>query len=149
MDDTSIAPTTFAERLNAALDRARLVVDALANVPAGLPEPDDHYIRRDGSVDLCFDSHRKSGPEHAVATWGNHFGTKLVLDLSSASGYLLTVVELADAVSVRVDTWVTSRRAYELGAMLQIPVSPGGQVQIIPAVLLAALAADAGTRVTS
>jgi hypothetical protein len=146
VDDTSIAPATFAERLLAAVDKARVVAVALADIPPDLPQPDSHYIRQDGRVDLSFGYF--SGDEAAVARWGAHFGAGLVLDFS-ASGYLFTVVDLAEGVTVRVDVNVSQRRAYELGALLQIPVNLGGQVQIDASALLNALLAEAGTRVTS
>lgn len=69
--------------------------------------------------------------------WAAAFGSPVVIDLSS-SGELFTVVQLAGR-DARIGDYISHRTAYELGAALGIPVSPGGQVEVSPADLLAAL----------
>lgn len=96
---------------------------------------DRHTIRL--SVDYARPEHRD------VAAWATAFNAPVVIDLSS-SGSLFTVVQLA-GMDARLSDFITHRQAYEFGAALGIPVSPGGQVEVSPADLLAALDTDTAT----
>ena len=72
-----------------------------------------------------------------VVVWAQAFDVPVVIDLSGM-GDLFTTFRFGE-VDVRMSKSISHRQAYELGAALGIPVSPGGQVQVSATDLLAAL----------
>lgn len=75
--------------------------------------------------------------EICVAKWAIAFGVPAVIDLSS-SGFLRIVFPLGQ-FEAKMEVFISQRRAYELGAALDIPLSPGGQVEVLAEALLAVL----------
>lgn len=75
--------------------------------------------------------------EICVAQWAVALGLPVVIDLSS-SGWLRIVFPLGP-FEAKMEAYVSQRRAYELGAALDIPLSLGGQVEVSAEALLAVL----------
>jgi hypothetical protein len=111
------------------------VADALAEYNH-LPAMAGVTVYADGDVRLNPD-YAQNGAKKTLVVWAQTFSSPIVIDMSS-SGYLRTVVQLAGR-ETKVELFITQRGAYELGAALQIPVSPGGQVEVSAEALLAVL----------
>ena len=138
MDSTETIATT-----SALTRRVVQVAEALADYDH-LPALGHIGVYASGSVFLSpgYDYRRKDAEVRAVCAWADAFGVPVVIDLSD-SGHLVAVLELG-GVSARLRRHISHQQAYELGAALGIPVSPGGQVQIEAAALLAALDQHSG-----
>jgi hypothetical protein len=111
------------------------VADVLAEFEH-LPPMESVSVDQNGSVYLCPKWHRHGG-KVVLAQWAKAFGVPVVIDMSS-SGYLRAVFEFG-GFDAKIEMFITQRGAYELGAALQIPVSPGGQVEVPAEALLAVL----------
>lgn len=134
--------------VSSSADLARRVAqaaDILAELPPSLPALAAVSVHEGGRVDLYPDWPDR---ERNVLKWAITLNGTAMLDMSN-SGYLVVVVPFGGG-EARIESYLPQRRAYELGALLQTPVTPGGQVQVDPAALLAALDAEAaGKRVSS
>lgn len=115
------------------------VADALAGFDH-LP-PVNHVFAFRGGVFRIGMGYRRDA-RRDLATWAATFDTPVVIDLSS-TGELFTVIPLGSR-QARIQMSIDHREAYELGAALQVPVSPGGQVEVSADALLAVLAEPAG-----
>ncbi|HYQ66170.1 hypothetical protein [Actinophytocola sp.] len=121
------------------------VIDALSGYDH-LPALGSIGVSQWGRVYLSprYDFH-KNAEVRQVCLWADAFGVPVVIDLSS-SGEIAAVLDL-NGVEARLDKYITHRQAYEYGAALGIPVSPGGQVQVEAAALLAVLDQQYGVAV--
>lgn len=96
-----------------------------------------------GTVVYLHPSHSyKTDPVRDVCVWAAAFDVPVVIDLSD-TGRVVVALDLG-GVKARLDQLISHQQAYEYGAALGIPVSPGGQAQVDPAALLAALDARNG-----
>jgi hypothetical protein len=131
---------TMTDNITTTSDLARLaarIIDALTGYEH-LPALGRISVGQWGRANLspCYDYH-KNAQVRAVCVWADAFGVPVVIDLSN-SGAVVAVLDLG-GVEARLNDYISHQQAYEYGAALGIPVSPGGQVQVEPAALLAAL----------
>lgn len=131
------APQTTALAANVRLAQLGApVVDALAEY-GHLPMIGGFRVDQGGEINLTPGSGWGRDGKRALGEWARGFDATVVIDMSSA-GYLRTVVPFAGREAT-LQMFITQREAYELGAALGIPVSPGGQVEITAEQLLSTL----------
>lgn len=137
MDSTMTNPTT-----SDLTRRVAHVIAALAGYEH-LPALGHISVFASGTVSLSprYDAYGEDSVRD-VCVWAAAFDVPVVLDLSS-TGRVVAVVSLG-GINARLSDSLSHQQAYEYGAALGVPVSPGGQVQVDPAALLAALDARNG-----